>query len=327
MEESGGVPTQLAGVAYPDSDKELLRISSLTRDGIKPQVHGLEAHAVALANGSKALVIHIPRSWRPPHMVAYTGRQDFYMRHSNGKALMDIDAIRAAFTFAGTVSGQVRAYRRERLDRLKSRSDPPWLYGRGNMLLHIIPLDAFEQPTRVDPRLVETERENLRPPGDILGFSSRMNFNGYMTYSAPPESQDGYFSYAQIFRSGTVEAGLSAIASTDDHQVSWINPKQLEEEIFQATACYVAVLRRLDVAPPFAFCLTLLGLKRTSINVGPHRPLPGRVLMENELMEFPELLIEDYGADLKSVLRPAFDMIWQAGGYGGSPNYAEKGGA
>lgn len=39
----------------------------------------------------------------------------------------------------------------------------------------------------------------------------------------------------------------------------------------------------------------------------------------------PEVLIEDVDQPLEQILKPAFDMVWQAAGIAGSPYYDTKG--
>jgi hypothetical protein len=47
--------------------------------------------------------------------------------------------------------------------------------------------------------------------------------------------------------------------------------------------------------------------------------------IDRESLLLPDILIEEYEVSIGTVLRPAFDALWQACGYPGSRNYDADG--
>lgn len=45
-----------------------------------------------------------------------------------------------------------------------------------------------------------------------------------------------------------------------------------------------------------------------------------------EVGPLPDLLVDDYGADVRTLLRPILDMVSQAAGYDGSPLFDQQDG-
>jgi hypothetical protein len=82
-------------------------------------------------------------------------------------------------------------------------------------------------------------------------------------------------------------------------------------------------LRRLEIPPPFYVFPSLLNiagykLVQLSYQGDPdvERPLSATHLI------LPEVVVDDYdGAELDQLFRPAFDVLWNAGGWPQSINY------
>jgi predicted HTH transcriptional regulator len=91
MEEAGGLPTNLVGIAGINPDKEKLRLEEMLRSGIRPTISGIEMAFVQLASGNVALVMHIPRSWTPPHQVTY-GHLEKYSLEA-GRSAIEVAAV------------------------------------------------------------------------------------------------------------------------------------------------------------------------------------------------------------------------------------------
>jgi hypothetical protein len=90
---------------------------------------------------------------------------------------------------------------------------------------------------------------------------------------------------------------------------------------------HLAFLSQSDVLPPVFVFLALLGVRGTTplpIGYGQasfYRRLP---LKQNELI-LPEVVVDDLSAEAMVVLRPLFDMVWNAYGFGRSLNYDQNG--
>lgn len=97
MVEDNLLPVDLPGLADVDWDREIGRLMGWATSGIEPRIPGLAAHAVPLANGTRALVVAIPASDAGPHRIAFNHLHRLYGRNSHGKYILDHHEVRALF--------------------------------------------------------------------------------------------------------------------------------------------------------------------------------------------------------------------------------------
>lgn len=81
----------------------------------------------------------------------------------------------------------------------------------------------------------------------------------------------------------------------------------------------------LGFEPPILVMISLLGVKgyRTPDSFRYFTPYNSEI--DRDSLVLPDIFVDEYGSDSARLLRPAFDAIWQAMGFGGSQNYDEKG--
>jgi hypothetical protein len=51
----------------------------------------------------------------------------------------------------------------------------------------------------------------------------------------------------------------------------------------------------------------------------------GGAPIDRDIVIVPPIWVEDFDADVATSLRPAFDSVWRASGFAGSPNYDNNG--
>ena len=147
-------------------------------------------------------MLRIPRSWNLPHMVTFKNLSRFYSRNSAGKYQLDIVELRNLFSITQTISERIQSFRAERIGNILAKETPIPLNDSPKIILHIIPLSAFDPTSIIDISTIKTV--NARPIG-ASGWSGRYNFDGYVTYEKYPDSPTSH-SYVQIFRNGIIEA-------------------------------------------------------------------------------------------------------------------------
>jgi hypothetical protein len=97
-----------------------------------------------------------------------------------------------------------------------------------------------------------------------------------------------------------------------------------EQHTIEALRAYLRLYRSLGLTPPWFVMLTLLGVKGYRLgvrNAWPNDTYP----VDRDALVVPEVVVEDASAEAHVVLKPAFDAIWQAGGFHESYNYADDG--
>ena len=237
---------------------------------------------------------------------------------------MGVHELRNSFLRAETLSERLRAFRRERIEVLNRGEAPVQLSGGPNLLLHVIPLVAFDPGTQVDVRLVERDYGKLAPLGGSI-LSHRYNFDGLVT-SDGPALDGGMTGYAQLFRTGVVEAVDTTFVGPIDNAY-FIRGHTFELSVIEAVSRYLALQQTLGVAPPCSIILSLLGMRGVQMYVGEMDRFVGpsaeRGIERSDLVV--QLAVEDLTALTDVLLRPAFDAIWNACGHPRSPNYGEDG--
>ncbi len=325
MEEDKGIPVNLCGLRLADVDKEILRISQMLDVGCDPKIRGVHIQPVPLANSSVALVIRIPKSWVAPHMLV--AGPVFYNRGSNGKRPLDASELRMAFIGSEIRAERMRRFRLERLSMLLSNEAPVVVDRVAKtvvLALHVISATAFESGTA--PSL-----EQIHNKWDFLDLTRRWgnansyNFDGFLVFPAVNKDQPftGYSRYMQLFRTGIVES----IQTYTVGDPPFVYGGDFEAELVKQLGLILMMLKWLDVDLPFTVMVSLLNTQAVQIISYPNRHFysQGNKPIDRDKLLLPEILIEDYDQAPELVLRPVFDIMWNAAGWAGSINYSEKG--
>lgn len=317
-----GVPAVARGLANLNPDQELQRLEGIAIGGISPRIPGLRLKAVAGFPDGPVIVVRVPRSWRAPHMVSYQHSSRFYSRTSSGKYQLDVDEIRNAFRASESVSVQVRRLRDDRLARIEDGETPVPLSRNGMLLaMHCVPVSALDGQSQVDIRDVEARWRSLVPFGGPAP-SYRINFDGLITHDA---SHKPARTYAQIDRTGVIEAvadtaGVVAGDKIFGHYVE----SAVIEEVPHALALY----RHLNIDAPVVVTVTAMNVNGLFVALRDEMQhfMHGRSqAIDRPVLRLPEVLFDDLDADPAAVLRPSFDTLWQAAGWGASPSYDQNG--
>jgi hypothetical protein len=190
-------------------------------------------------------------------------------------------------------------------------------------VLHLVPISAFGLGGQIDLERVHAAQELLRPI-DAMGVSPRINFDGFANVHHGPDGR--CWSYTQVFRSGAIEAvKVFVVARTD--QGSFIPARSFDVWIFEVLPGYLAALQSLDVPPPIVLMITLQGVRGARLDVRGYHYFDAPPAIDRAVLELPEIIIERYGSEdeYQRAARPAFDALWNTGGFSRSQHYDETG--
>jgi hypothetical protein len=156
-----------------------------------------------------------------------------------------------------------------------------------------------------------------------LGYGPiEFNFNGLFCNSGSGASPQ-VSSYVQVFRNGVVEAVCS-----------WMNRgkalygRMLDEELVKAARRNMKHQTLLGVGPPLFVAISAVSVKGFGIvcNFDPRSFDPSSInRIDQDVLLAPELQVEEEGVEIRTLLRPALDTIWQASGWPGSESYSQNG--
>lgn len=306
---------EISGLQDFNPDEQILRMESMIRDGINPRIPGVSIRSIPLNSSNCVIVIRIPKSWASPHMVTFKGSSKFYSRNSAGKYQLDVSEIKSAFLLSETTSERIRNFRTERLGKIVAGETPTLLKDNPKIVLHILPLGAFDSGVKIDLSLIR-KRNLLIAPIKSKGWSDRYNFDGILMHY----QQDGY---VQVFRNGIIEA-VNADILEETGGKRTIQMGALENELTKKLQEYTSAQKNLGVEPPFFIMLSLLNILNYTIYSGERFISEGHPI-DRDVLVIPELVVESFDYDPAEVMKPVFDTIWNAAGWEGSINYSNEG--
>ncbi|WGR92055.1 hypothetical protein MTX20_28015 [Bradyrhizobium sp. ISRA435] len=323
MDEAAGIATAITPLSG-DPDQDLQRLENLARDGIEPRISGLRMRALPISSGGYVVVLRIPKSWTPPHRVSARNSNRIYGRNSAGAYEFSIDELRVIFTSSAAVLDRVRAFRAERLARIASGDAiVPLVQNRGRLVVHLVPISAFGLSSPVEPGKAR-ELQELLSPIDSMGYSPRVNFDGFSNICTATDSK--CVSYTQVFRNGAIEAVKVRVVSDYQPEQLLISTLDFDRWIFEKLPKYLSALQRLEVPTPIVLMITLQGVRGARLGVA-FDILDDLPKIDRDVLELPECLIEQFGPDVdyQRAARPAFDALWNTGGFVRSKHFDSTG--
>lgn len=324
VEADNGTPVSLVGIGNPNQDELKLRLENMCREGIEPRLPKIEFRFVQTSQGS-VLMVRILKSWVFPHRVKYVGHGHFYGRNSAGAFQLDVGELRTAFTLSESAAEKIRNFRFERLSNIHAHDTPVLIKLGCKLVLHIIPLSAFSSGDKIDISQHHDDLRQVRPLGNQgPDYNSKINLDGVVNYT---NSQDGRSrAYTQIFRSGIIEA--VAVFSESEDRIKRIHSSTFEGYLVDALTGYLDCLQSSDIPTPIFMYLSLVGATGYVFSV-PEGSRGAYGFENNEadrdILAMPEVIIPNFGMQSDRLLRPAFDMVWNAFGYPASRNFNADG--
>lgn len=313
-----GEAIELRGLENINADETILGLDALLRDCIEPKIVPMVTiKAISVRTSRYVIIIRVRRSWNLPHAVKFRNYWRFYSRSSAGNYPLDVQELRSAFLLAETTTERIKNFRTQRLSTIMAGEPPVPLIQNPKIVLHMIPLAAFNQAITFDLSIL-FNRYPGGPRPIATNWDFRYNFDGIVTYS-PIESESGSTrTYLQIFRNGIIES-VQTTSITKPKIPFWY-----EKDLVEALPVFLSYQKELGVELPIIIMLSLVDVLGCYIWMESPAFLFSHTIDRNILM-IPDVLIENYDCDAAMVMKPIFDMVWNAGGRPRSLNYSEAG--
>lgn len=327
-------PRNLTGLEIESIDDEKARLDNIIRTGVEPRLLNVAIQHILLENARHAILIRVPRSWISPHRVTFGGHAKFYTRNSSGKYEMDVDELRIAFNLSETFIERIRNFRADRIAKIMADETTVPLDSPHRIVLHLICGNAFNPSVMYDVNSIYPNRHEKLPLIYRSVMNGRYNLDGLLTYS---QLDDGrYSAYTQFYRNGITEAVDSRIMIPQEARPpaetgiaprelpSRISSELLEEELIQAVNNYLSLMSELDIEPPIFIFLSLLNVRDFKIH---NRHLSGAYSessIDRDILMLPPEIIETYDMRTEDILKPLFDLVWNACGEPRSLNFDEN---
>jgi hypothetical protein len=320
IDESQGLPTQITGVQSADLDLEIRRLDSILASGLDPRIR-YALRAMTCLGGEKLLIVRVERGWSGPHRVIFKGHDRFYARNSAGKYPLDVNELRTAFTLSSTVTERIRAFRTDRIIALSNNQTAIPFVNDSKIVLHCIPIESFAGQAQYDiSKFYQNPlRLLLRPMGSQV-WDSRFNLEGGIVFAV----HDPSFSYTQLYRNGIIEAVRgNPLASVYEGKPT-IPSIAYERYVVDYLPSCIRALQEIGATPPLVVALTLTNTRGLRMGVDSFGVQQGTPIAADTII-LPETVVSDFATPVGKILKPMFDIVWNASGYASSPNFDSEG--
>jgi len=317
-----GIPESADGLNGVNTDSEILRLESIIRSSLAPRVPGFRSKRIDGFLKGPVLVLWIPKSWSAPHMVTYKNHSRFYSRASNGKYAMDVSEMRSAFALSEGVPEKIRNFRDQRIAKISADDTPVPVVELPKIILHLMPMSSLSGAQQFHVADIYAKRQQLEPIC-FQSTSHRVNFDGVVTFRIdgdPPKCD----AYVQVFRNGTIEA-METAEFDEANGKKFIRSVAFEKNLISATARFLDLQANLGIPPPIFVMVSLLGVRGYIMRTNdPHQPVRATPI-DRDVLLLSEIIVEEFGQQSSSLLRPVFDAVWQAAGFLRSAYYDANG--
>jgi hypothetical protein len=320
-----GIPQEVVGLEGLDAKQ--LRLEGILGSSVEPRIQGLRMKPVNGFDSGSVLVIRIPQSWSPPHGIRVNNHYRFFSRHSTGKYPLDIDEIRSTVLASERITEKVQRFRDERIGRIISDETPVLLKHGSRLTLHVISVPMLASSSQINLSSF-TGGAQLQPMGNS-GWNNRFNVDGYVTYTGDSATSPSG-AYTQVFRNGTIEAVVSGIVMTDGQGRRILSVDTCETYIVKALHDYLPRLSQLEIQAPLIIMISLTGVRDAILTYGIRFFSDSHYEISRDSLLLPDIIIDETG-DLTNEnliarkMRPAFDVLWNAGGVAGSQCFDAQG--
>jgi hypothetical protein len=220
-----------------------------------------------------------------------------------------------------SIADHIQDFRTERLSTIAACEELPVALDEKapKIVLHMVPQNAFKSRVSLDLRELRDKADMMMvisAPGGQPPTSSRFNFDGVMRFSRD--------AYTQVFRNGIIEAVDTRIFKAHDER-KLVPGYMIEKALLQAVKRYIGLQQFLNVESPAIIMMSLLGVKGYRlIEKSGEYMLEDLIEIDRKNLIIPESVIDTFensDDQVSRIMKPIFDIVWNAVNYPFSPFY------
>jgi Putative DNA-binding domain len=308
--EAAGAAVEFSGMPHDDIDAYKRSLAQVLASQIEPALPNIDMREVSCGEDRWVLIIRVARSWIGPHRSLYDNH--FYVRTAGPATVaLGVGELRTAFGLRESGIERIEAFRSERLVKIMAGATPIPVHDGPAIVLHMAPLPSFANRDLIDVVTLVSNGTHFPLPLRGMGANRpRVNLLGMLTATGADDRATGY---GQLFRTGAYEGFNCA---SDDGLGRYVASIDFANMIVSAARYFLAFQASYQIAfPTFAmlsFCkATSLRMRTpTEIGAGYYETPP----LGEEMVAFPEILLERQQIDVASALRPLLNIVWNAFG-------------
>jgi hypothetical protein len=253
------------------------------------------------------------------------GRFNHHTPMGKGQSLaplvLDVDALRSAFRQGPELAERVRQFRADRLGKIISNDSPINVPDKSKIVVHIVPLNNFATRAPIDLSPIR-KNQALLPSLLHSGGASRINLDGILsfTYRSETEARE----YAQLFWDAAIEI-VQGVLNWEVRGHNFLPGEHFDEIIQQIMKGAKAVYDTLQIQPPIAVLLTLLGMEDRKMGAGKQYGYDSDPTFGRPEVVCPDVVLETLDSSAEELAFPIVNLAWNAAGYDKSVFYNENG--
>ena len=324
MDESGGIPTRIVPFTG-DADQEVLRLDDMARSGLEPRLPDFAVRPVPVTGGH-VLIARARRSLVGPHRVIFKEDAQFWGRASAGIFPLNVEQLRRMFVEGPNLVQRVRSFFQERLAKI-GMDQAQLRFGPGaRKVVHVAALPAFADDRFADIVSLMASGHHVPLPLFDAGLNQgAVNLDGYLNFHRGGLRH--LDSYAQFFRCGVIE-GVAGVR-VEEPGISMLGGPPLVNEMVAAVRQYACVLEHYGAGEPLFAQVAIvdasnLQLHYSYANLGSRQTAQQVSVQGIEKIVAPAVQFAP-ADDVATVLRPAFNVLWNAFGLGRCDMYSDRG--
>lgn len=318
-DESGkntGKPLKIIKLETENFDNLFQQIDDIVNNSTEPSISQIILKDIKLEEGV-ILVIGIPKRTSLPSMVTFKSSNKFYKRRNSGKYLVDTYELNQMFLQNQIVADKAKEFRKKRIEEVISLETIPNLDVDTSFFIHIIPNNFLENRIQ-DFAIYENELKDKMEPfsyGYKDGWRHMYNIDGFMTFSSSNNIRVTS-KYNQLFRNGVYEIYSANEFFKTFHGKMGFNGSELMNSTIKHIKESLKLLEQINIDPPFFISFSFRNVKGKIMNREGAFVIPE---FTKDNIDFPFIEIPSYDVDIRKLMKPNFDILWQIFGDSESP--------
>jgi len=241
---------------------------------------------------------------------------------------LDVQEIRHAFLSSESIVRRIRDFRLDRVAKVGVGDTPVAMNDYPKIVLHYIPLSAFETSQELD--LANIPHKYYNQPQISNYTSHRFNLDGVLFYKQLREHKP--YEYIQVSRNGNFEYVNGEIITpwqNNGKEVIDLPSPDFEIELVNQTDSILSFQKMVGIEPPIYLFMSFVGVK--GLRIGTRRRIMAayhNLVIDRDVLLIPEVSFKNYPSEIGEIsrqLKPAFDAVWNSAGWPRSINYTEDG--
>ena len=316
VDENDGVAASVKPISG-NIDDELQRLENMARTGIEPTITGLRMKRI---DNENIIVIHVPRSFNPPHRVILNRSNRYYGRNSSGVYELSLEELRGLFGEQRSIEERAKAFIGQRFLSIQANDGMiplPTLLPL--LVMHLVPLPDFGAGRQVEVNKIMNTIEVLELQySQTIYFvnagypKSIINLDGYCFYNGEAICRG----YTQIFRNGAIEATDASLFGHIKMPGNLFLANRCPDELTEILKNYMVLLRALEVTPPILLQISMMSVKGIKMETKFRSTLDKPIIYNRDVLHLPPSVITEFRDDenYQSVMAKQMHFLWNAFG-------------